>query len=174
MNIRTTLVLAVLVGAGVLLWWLGGPQLPTALDPVAPPPAVEDRGTRAFLRDLEPARITRIEVSAPGGVTVLDRKEDGSWGMPGNWPTRDAEVQALVDTLTGLRSRFEPQALGEDCSLATFGLEHPAVTVKLTTGGKEHTLAFGEMPTKSGEDRFSRDTYLHLDDKLEVVRWRPD
>jgi hypothetical protein len=173
MNIRTTLLLAVLVGAGVLLWWLGGPQLPTALDPVAPPPAVVDQGTRAFLRDLQPAKITRVEVLAPGGITVLDRKADGSWGMPGNWPIRETEVKGLIDLLTGLRSRFEPEALGGEKDLEKYGLDRPAVTVRLTTGDKEHTLAFGEKPTASGEDRFSRDTYLRLDRKDEAVRLAP-
>jgi hypothetical protein len=173
MNIKTTLVLAVLVGAGVLLWWLGGPQLPSALDPVAPPAPGEDRGTRAFLRGLQPTKISHIEVNAPGGITALDRKADGTWGMPGNWPIREAEVAGLLDLLSGLRSRFEPEALSGEKKLEDYGLDHPAVTVKLTTSGKEHALALGEKPAKSGEDRFSRDTYLRLDDKPEVVRLAP-
>ena len=112
MNLKTTLALVLLVAGGVFLWWFGGPQLPPRLNPSTPPPSVEDNQTRAFLQELRPANITRIEVQAPRGLTVLSRKEDGAWTMPGNWPVRDAEVKSLVDLLAGLRSRFEPESLG--------------------------------------------------------------
>ena len=93
MNFKTTLALVVLVGAGVILWWCGGPQLPPALNPTRRRPPVEDKGTRDFLKELRPEKMTRIEVQAPSGNTVLNRKPDGTWGMPGNWPVRDAEVK---------------------------------------------------------------------------------
>ncbi len=173
MNFKTTLALAVLVGAGVVLWWCGGPQLPPALNLEAPPTSVEDKGTRDFLKELRPEKIARIEVQAASGITVLSRKPDGPWGMPGNWPVRDAEVAALVDLLAGLRSRFEPEAIAGDKGLSERGLDQPAVTVKLTTDGEEHTLAFGEKPGESGDNRFSRDTYLRLDKKPEAVRLAP-
>ncbi len=173
MNIKTTLALVVLVGAGIGLWWLGGPQLPPALDPAAPPPPVQDRGTRDFLKELRPETITRIEVNAPSGITILDRKPDGAWTLPGNWPIRDVEVHALVDLLAGLRSRFEPEAIADEADLAKKGLDRPTVTVQLTVDGESHTLAFGEDRADSGENRFSRDTYLRLDKKSEVVRLAP-
>ena len=173
MNFKTTLALIVLVGAGVLLWWLGGPELPPALDPAGRPATIKDEGTRSFLQGLQPKKITRIEVQAPRGVTELSRKPDGSWGMPGNWPVREAEVNALVDLLAGLRSRFEPEPIDDDKRWAEFGLDRPAVTVKLTADGEEHTLAFGEKRDETDENRFSRDTYLRLDKKPEVVRLAP-
>jgi hypothetical protein len=174
MNIKTTLMLVVLVGAGVLLWWCGGPKLPPALDPLAQPAAaIEDKGTRDFLKELKPEKITRIEVLAPRGITLLSRKADGAWGMPGNWPIRDAEVKALVDLLAGLRTRFEPQPINGDKDLAELGLDRPTVTVKLTADGEEHTLAFSEKRQDSGENRFSRETYLRLDKKAEAVRLAP-
>jgi hypothetical protein len=173
MNLKTTLALGILVGAGVVLWWCGGPQLPPALDPAERPAAVADRGTRAFLKDLQPEKITRIEIHAPSGITVLDRKAEDAWTMPGNWPVREAEVKSLVDLLAGLRSRFEPEAIAGDNGLAAFGLDRPAVTVRLKIDGGEHTLAFAEKPTETGENRFSRDTYARLDDRKEAVRLAP-
>jgi hypothetical protein len=178
MNFKTTLALIVLVGAGVLLWWLGGPELPPALDPVARPAAVKDEGTRAVLQGLKADKITRVEIQAPHGVTQLSRKPDGAWGMPGNWPVRDAEVKALVDLLAGLLSRFEPLPLSDDKAarqkeLAELGLSPPAVTVALTADGEEHTLAFGEKRGEGDENRFARDTYLHLDKTPEAVRLAP-
>jgi hypothetical protein len=173
MNIKTTLALMVLVGAGVLLWWVGGPELPPELDPTAGPAPVADKGTREFLTALKPDKIARIEVSAPRGVTALSRKADNAWTLSGNWPIRDVEVNALVDLVAGLRTRFEPQPLEGEKSLAEFGLDRPVVTVKLTVDGEEHTLAFGEKRDASTENRFSRDTYLRLDKKPEVVRLAP-
>lgn len=96
MNIKTTLALMVLVGAGVLLWWVGGPELPPELDPTAGPAPVADKGTREFLTTLRSEKIARIEVSAPRGVTALSRKADRAWTLSGNWPIRDVEVNALV------------------------------------------------------------------------------
>jgi hypothetical protein len=173
MNIKTTLALLVLVGAGGLLWWCGGPKLPPALDPLAQPAAAESKGTRDFLKELKPEKITRIEVLAPRGITLLDRKADGVWTLPGNWPIRETEVKALVDLLAGLRTRFEPQPINDDKEVTELGLDRPAVTVKLTANGEEHTLAFSEKPENTGENRFSRDTYLRLDKKSEAVRLAP-
>jgi hypothetical protein len=173
MNIKTTLTLFVLIGAAALLWWCGGPKLPPALDPRTPTSAVQSKGTSDLLAELKPEKITRIEVLAPRGITLLSRKADGVWGMPGNWPIRDAEVKALVDLLAGLRTRFEPQPINSDQDWAALGLDHPAVTVKLTADGEDHTLAFGEKKENSGDNRFSRETYLRLDKKTEAVRLTP-
>ncbi|HEY7423405.1 MAG TPA: DUF4340 domain-containing protein [Gemmataceae bacterium] len=174
MNVKTTLALVLLTAGGVLLWWFGGPQLPFTLDPASRPTSVADQGTRDFLNGLKPQKITRLEVQAPRGLTTLSRKKaDGAWSMPGNWPIREAEVQALVDLLAGLRSRFEPEPLAGEKKLAELGLERPAVTVKLTADGEEHTLSFGEQHGEADENRFSRDTYLRLDKKPEAVRLAP-
>jgi hypothetical protein len=181
MNIKTTLALALLVGAGVLLWWFGGPQLPPALDRSGQPAAVEDKGTRDFFADLRASKITRIEVQSPSGITELTRKPDGAWSLPGNWPIRDNEVNALVDLLAGLRSRFQPLPLNGDKELGDLGLNpsakranrRPSVTVLLTVDGEGHKLAFGEKPDDSSENRYSRDTYVRLDKKPEALRMAP-
>jgi len=173
MNLKTTFTLIVLAGAGVLLWWYGNPPLPFALDLAPQPVAFEEKGTRAFLNALRPDKIQRIEVHAPSGITELTHKADGQWSLPGNWPVRRHEVEALVELLTNLRSRFQPQPIHTDKDLQAFGLEQPAVTVTIRTADEEHTLAFGEQQTDNLDNRFSRDTYVRLDQKGEVVRLAP-
>jgi len=174
MNIKTTLALMTLVGVGVLVWWVGGPQLPPELNPAVKTSAVQDKGTREFLDSLRPDKIERIEVLAPSGTTQLTRKPNDGWSLPGGWNLRDFEVNALVDLLANLRTRFLPQPLGDESKeLAKLGLDRPTVTVVLTVDGEVHKLAFGEPPSDSNENRFSRDTYLRLDKKPEVVRLAP-
>ncbi len=182
MNIKTTLALIVLLGAGTLLWWFGGPKLPPSLDPSAQSSATDDAGTRAFLEGLKAAKITRIEVKR-GGETSFEllRKPDGAWGLPGNWPVRKVEVDDLLSRLVTLRSRFRPQPLDEATPAKTFGLDpdgkkpedRPVVTVKLTVAGEDRTLRFGEESSASQENRFARDTYVRLDNKPEALRLPP-
>ena len=173
MNLRTTFVLLVLTGAGVLLAWYGNPPLPTILAPTPHPFAIKEEGTRAFLEGLHPDQIQRLEIHAPSGITELTHKADGQWGLPGNWPVRRREVENLVGLLANLRPRFLPQPVHEDKELQAFGLDHPPITVTIRTKGEEHTLAFGEQPADNLDNRFSRDTYVRLDQKKEVVRLAP-
>lgn len=173
MNLKTTLTLIVLAGAGVLLWWYGNPPLPPALDLTRQPAEIEEKGTRDFLQSLSPDKIQRLEVRAASGTTEFIHKKDSQWSLPGNWPIRRREVESLVELLTRLRSRFQPRPVHDDKDLQTFGLDQPAVTVTIRTRGEEHTLTFGEQQADNLENRFSRDTYVRLDDKKEVVRLAP-
>lgn len=183
MNIKTTLALVVLLGVGVLLWWYGGPKLPPDLDPTPHrAAAAADAGTRAFLDELNPGQITRIEVrrGSSDGYTLL-RKPDGAWSLPGNWPPRKVEINALIERLTTLRSRFRPIPFDEENPAKKFGLdpqskdadERPLVTIKLTVEDETHTLAFGEEKAHASENRFARDTYVRLDKKPEALRLPP-
>src|SRR5205807_9692241 len=62
MNLRTTLVLAVLAAAGVGVWWIG-PKLPEWLSPVLPPPPRSDAGTpEVFGQERTPKTTKRIEI----------------------------------------------------------------------------------------------------------------
>ncbi len=173
MNLKTTFILFVLAGAGVLLWWYGNLPLPPALDPAPRPVAVEEKGTREFLHSLRPDKIQRLEIHAPSGTTELTYKADGQWHLPGNWPIRRHEVENLVALLTSLRSRFQPQPIEQDKDLQAFGLDHPPLTVTIRSEGEEHTLSFGEQQADNLENRFSRDTYVRLDKKPEAVRLAP-
>jgi hypothetical protein len=172
MNLKTTFALLVLAGAGALLWWYGNPPLPPTLDPAPRPAVVEEKGTRDFLDNLHPDKIQSIEVRAPSGTTELSQKE-GQWSLPGNWPIRRLEVEKLVGLLTNLRSRFQPQPIQDDKELQAFGLDQPAITVTIGTDDEHHTVTFGEQPSDNLENRFSRDTYVRLGKKKEVVRLAP-
>src|SRR5262249_5330429 len=175
MNLRTTLALLALVGAGAALLYLG-PQLPTWLGG-SPPPATAGGTTLAELEKLSPAELTRVEVRKGNQVTVLEKKGD-AWTLPGNWPTRKPEVQALIDTVGHLRSRFAPIPITEETDLAKYGLDQPRMTVKLDLKEKTLTLRLGEPPAPAGDqegdaDPFERPTYLKLDDGKEVVKLAP-
>lgn len=110
MNLKTTLALLVLVGAGVALTYFGL-HLPAGWLPgseVAPAP---DAGVRAELKPWEPASLQRIEIQAGDRSTLLERDADGEWNLPGKWNIRKAEVKAVVSLLGNLHSRFEPLPL---------------------------------------------------------------
>lgn len=172
MNFKTTLALLVLAGAGVALYLVGGPSLPPQLDPAPKPPAAADAGSRQVLEAIQPAELTGIEVRRGDRVTALRRQPGGAWTMPGNWPTRSAEAQALADLLGGLRTRFEPLPLGEG-DPKKYGLDKPALVVKVETDKAKHTLSFGEGAAGAESNRFSQPTYVRVDDKPEALRLGP-
>jgi hypothetical protein len=171
MNYKTTFVLAVLVAAGAALYWLApdlSPWLATAHEPRA-----TDTWTLSTLQKaLVPDRIERIAVRHGQRLMVLERGPSGEWTLPGRWPARKAEVEELVRLLTSLRSRFTPIPVTDDpADLKSYGLDRPPVTVTVLAAKQSYRLAFGEEPGAS--NRFSRPTYLRLDDKPEVVRLAP-
>ncbi|HJT76336.1 MAG TPA: DUF4340 domain-containing protein, partial [Gemmataceae bacterium] len=169
MNLKTTLVLVLCVAAGGVLFWLGprlGPSLRLA---PAPAPAAVGETRRVLEDELKPEKIRFVEVRQGERVVRLERGGDSTWSLPGNWPTRQAEVKGLVDRLTGLRSRFDPIPVTADTDLKPYGLAEPAVTVTLGTGEKKYRLALGEPPAtaegaaEAGDHSpFARPTYLRL------------
>src|SRR5947208_7113623 len=103
MNLKTTLALLILLASGAGLVWTGL-ALPPSLDPVEkdrPVPAA-DAGSPEVLAGLKPADFRRVEIIRGKERTVLTKSAGGSWVMPGNWPTRPAEVERLPDTLAAL------------------------------------------------------------------------
>ncbi len=107
------------------------------------------------------------------GVTILQRKPDSTWSMPGNWPPRKAEVEALAQLLGRLHSRFEPVPVNTDDELRAYGLDRPAVTVRLETDNQKYLLSFGEKATAADSTPFTRETFLRLDKRPEIVRLAP-
>src|SRR5207244_7506474 len=101
----------------------------------------------------------------------LERGAGGEWTLPGKWPARKAEVDELVHLLTNLRSRFVPIPVRDPADLKSYGLDQPPATVTVSAAKTTHRLAFGEEPGES--NRFSRPTYLRLDDRPEVLRLAP-
>src|SRR4051812_6087253 len=134
MNWKTTLVLAVLAVAGGASWYFLAP----------PPPSQARSATLAVLEDqLTRDRLTRVEIRRPGGAVVLEKGAGGEWSLPGKWPVRTREAEQLLDTLTGLRSRFDPEPMGNPPDLTRYGLDRDPLIVQVKAGGKGHHLAFG-------------------------------
>jgi hypothetical protein len=176
MNLKTTFILLIVLAAiGVVFW--SGPTLISWLGHAPPTPNSEGAGTLAILsNDLAPAKISRVEVRSGDRRVQVERGGDNEWSMPGRWPTRGPEVWNLIGTLGDLRSRFAPIPAPDDETLATYNLKNPALTVVVQTNGVEHRLAFAEAAEPSGDsnlNRFSRPTYLHVDDLPEVARLAP-
>ncbi|HEV3116579.1 MAG TPA: DUF4340 domain-containing protein, partial [Gemmataceae bacterium] len=158
MNLRTTFILLILVGAGAVAWRLSRHETRTSTDD----------GTAAVPdSELSRKKLTKIEVQNAGRQLVLVRSSDSEWSLPGTWPTRKQAVDELVDVVAGLSStRFVPLPLKKE-----FGLEQPAVQVIIWSGTQRHRLAFAEDPTES--NRFSRPTYVQVDDRPEAIRLAP-
>jgi hypothetical protein len=174
MNLKTTLALLALAAIGGALMWFGV-HLPPKLDPVAQRTPATDLGTRAALESIAAGELTSIRVVKGDHATVMTRQPGHEWTMPGNWPVRTIEVQALADRLASLRSRFEPEPIRDGDDLRKWGLKPPALTVAIEEGpGKKWTMEFGEQPPTNPEDTaFTRPTFLRLDDRKEVVRLAP-
>src|SRR5439155_2716079 len=61
--------------------------------------------------------------------------------------------------------------LANSADLAPYGLTKPPVTVQVKTKENTHQLQFGEEPGDS--NRFSRPTFVRVDDNNEVIRLAP-
>src|SRR5262249_54743380 len=138
--------------AGVVLF-LMGPTVSLSLRPAtAPAPAESESETLTILeKTLTPEQVTHLEVRKGDRVVTLDRGPQGTWTMPGGWPTRPSEVKGLVELVTGLRSRFTPFAVNEATDLKTFGLDAPPVTVHVTAAGKTYRLQLAEKESAAEE-----------------------
>ncbi|MBM4069159.1 MAG: DUF4340 domain-containing protein [Planctomycetes bacterium] len=162
MNLKTTifLLLLILVGAGI---WVG-----VAL---TGPTTVTSDTLATLESELKADAITRIEIAHGDRRVVLAKGADG-WSLPGKWPVRQREVEQLVDVLAGLKSRFAPLPAGDKDALKKLGLDGAAaVQVTIKAGGKDYKLTFGEEPGDAS--RFSRPTYVRLDDAGEALRVAP-
>jgi hypothetical protein len=164
----TTFLLLLLVAGGAFWLWKG--------DDLAPKLGLTAARTDAPAAglDLPPAdRVRRIELSVPGAdPLVLVRAADGTWTQPGNWPVRQAEANALADTLASFRPRYLPVKIAGDADLAKYGLapDQNPVVAKVDAGDKTVTLRFGRPAAGPGQSAFEQPTYLRVDGQPEVVR----
>jgi hypothetical protein len=165
MNLKTTIFLLILAIAGGAGWFVYGMRTP-----VAPP----SETATILEKDLTPQDVSRIEVTHGDRHLILERAADGEWTLPGKWPTRKPEVDHLVGIITSLHSRFAPRPLIDNADMKDFGLaesQNP-ITVSVRAGDKDHRLQFGEETNEN--NRFSRATFVRIDDKSEVIRLRPN
>src|ERR1043165_817222 len=193
MNLKTTIVLALLVGAGSGLWvWLESRK---------PKEVVASPTLELLKTKLTPDKLTRIEarrdrpleppvlaanivglLSSPMGrapalagaavcprvqtLFVLEKEEGKGWTTTGSWPVRRQETEQWISVLTNLHSRFAPEAVSKDENLKSYGLADDALIIKVTLDKKVHTLRFGVNPD---DNRFTRSTYLRLEDHPEEL-----
>jgi hypothetical protein len=171
MNLKTTLVLLLLLIAGGA-WLYLAPPLPSWFGAGASDATASASPTLTVLEEeLKPANLKRIEVRRAEGPIVLERGP-GGWTIEGKWLTRPREVDELVATIGGLHSRFVPIAITDDPGeLKKYGLDKPTLTVNVRAGDKDYRLLFGEDATDS--NRFTRSTYLRIEGQPEVVRLAP-
>lgn len=177
MNLRTTIVLLVLIGL-LAATWLVGPWVGRKVGLVRKPLDPAGAGSPTVLEnELTRGTIQRIEVENGPEPVVLERGAGGDFTLPGKWATRKREADELVGLITDLRSRFYvlPLTAQTDEELQQYGLNQDAkpmtVNVKLTD--KEVRLRFGEPPEVQGSP-FARPTYVRIDNRPEVVRLGPD
>ncbi len=126
------------------------------------------------------AAVRKVTLTRAGEAPLtLTRAADGTWGQPGNWPLRDGEVAALLNTLSSLKSRMTPVAFAAE-SAADFGLaasQNPvAVQLDVQNGTLTRTLnlAVGQAPATAGQSAFSQPTFVRVDDEPEVVQVGPE
>src|SRR5439155_24387112 len=122
MNLKTTIALLILASGVGVLAWKGSSLAPRA--GLAPEPLPEAKGKSAeALGDVKREDITSVTVNVPGATPVYF----GAAGpgkpleLPGNWPVRRNEVEELVGTLVGLKSRFQPVPIDADGDVKAFG-----------------------------------------------------
>ncbi len=161
MRFVTTLILLVLTVGGGGLWYWQAHRQETASGPDA---------TSKDLASIVPNALVGIAVN---DVQLV--KSGNVWTLPGDWPTRTAEVEAYTNLLSGLQSRFAPLTFTKADDFG-FDAERKPVVVKTTLrlepqGEKTHTLTFGE-PAIAGNP-FVRPTYVRIDDRAEVLRLEP-
>lgn len=163
MNWKSTVFLFVLGIAGVVAWGVSERLRPTA----------KSSPTLDYLKkSLAKGDIQRIEVRRGADTRFVLEKTGQEWSLPGKWPVRTAEAQAVVGTLSGLSSRFASTPIDASTDVKeNFGLGDSALTVKLQVDGQEATLHLGEKPGNARD--FDRPTYLRLGDNKEVIRLGP-
>ena len=171
MNLKSTFALLILAAAAGFWLWKGDELVPR----LAPKGAPADTPTVTALEtDFTPEKITRIEITPPGGDPFVFVREGDSWSQPGSWPLRTVEVNELVQALGTLRTRFQPVPAEGD--LKAFGLaeSQKPLSVKVTAGGKEYALKFGEPELKPGEAPFTRPAYVQVNGTSELLKLGPD
>ncbi len=173
MNFRTTIFLLVLgAGLAALVWkrdavFKRANQTTTA-EPTAEAPAA--------LGNLRADRITAVTVRVAGS-TPLALKAAGPGQpleLPGNWPVRRNEVAELVGAVTDLKSRFQPEVIGQRSTLENLGLAEssapPPVVVEVvsqSTDGSPKTdrLTFGQPQTAPGANPFLAPAFVRVNDE---------
>jgi hypothetical protein len=111
---------------------------------------------------VDPAKVTRVELTGGTQQLTLVRDAAGQWTQPGAWPVREKEVAELLAAVTSIKTRHMPIPHGND--LAKYGLaDAKKVTLNADT---PTTLHFGKATDGTA--------YLRVGDSPDVLRIAPD
>src|SRR6187399_728652 len=142
---RLLIAAAVLAGLSGAIWWSNKQEdaKKDKPDPKAPPKILS----------LKETDLSKIELERKGEpATLLTRDDQGKWSItaPESLAADGQPVAAMTSALANLASDHVVDEKATD--LAPYGLEPPAVSVKLTMkDGSTHRLRIGEeTPDKSG------------------------
>ena len=170
MNYRTTFFLLLFVAMAGAGYYFGPrfiPGLPWAGTSAASTP---DDSAKIIEKELTEGKFSRITIHSPINDLTLEKGQGGEWSLQGKWPVRKPEANELVRLLSHLKSRFEPIKV-DQAAIDRMGLDKPAVTVSVQAGDATHELKFSEE--KGDQNRFSRPTYLRIDNRDDVIRLGP-
>src|SRR5262249_1523639 len=156
-NFKTTIVLlglALAAGAGWVIYALVGDD-----KSAAKPPAILQEDVRRALRAGASKVPVQIELEYGSDRVQLRRAPGKTEGtLPGDWPSRPLEVKEFVKTLAGLESRFVAQSLTGD-NKKDFGLDKPAVKLRVEVGDTKQVLEFGKPVAASHSKEGAKNLY---------------
>lgn len=143
-TIRLLIAALVLAGLGGVIWWSNKQEEAKKDQPDPKSPKI---------LSLKETEIQKIELERKGeAATVLSRDDQGKWSItaPTVLAADGSPVSAITSAVSNLSSDHVIDEKATD--LAAYGLEPPAVSVKLTMkDGSTHQLRVGEeTPDKSG------------------------
>jgi hypothetical protein len=174
MNVRTTILLLLVTVGGGIAWWKWDERRLTEWTESASGRA-DASNSRRILPWLDAKSLQRVEIHNASGSFSLERDQAGRWALPGNWPTRQAEAQELIDLIVGLETRFAPIPLGsESANLKEYGLDPSQKPVSVFVQANESArLVIGESNAPSTGPS-ARPTYVRVNDRPEVFRLGPN
>jgi len=147
---RIAILFLLVAGLGAYLYWVEVPR-------------ARQEATKAKLVTATPDDITAVTLAFPDREIGL-RKENGAWRLtkPIETPADDTAVQALIRAVTDAEIQKSLDVAPSD--LASFGLDKPAPTVRLTsTKGDLPAIAVGKNAAIGGK------TYVRVGDDPKVV-----
>jgi len=165
MNVRTTIILAVLVAIGGLVWLFTPAQAPPAQEQ---PVDELSKMTQVFESKPDPASIVRMAVEQPGRPRMVferNGEKNETTGQPDDWrmlepvvsATESWSVEGLSAVTANLKSKRHFKAGDKGVTIAEAGLDKPVVTLSLKDkSGKEYKLEVG------GRAALSNDSYVRV------------
>jgi hypothetical protein len=125
-------------------------------------PVSTPANTPAVGVSIDPAKVTRVELTGGTQQLTLVRDAAGQWTQPGAWPVREKEVAELLAAVTSIKTRHLPIPHGGE--LAKFGL----------ADSKQVTLAADTLTTLHFGQAADGTAYVRVGNSSDVLRIAPD